>query len=803
MSLTQRILKIVEPAIFQWRWVTLAVLLAITAALGWQASKLEPNAGWLKMVPKEHPYMETFLEYYDEFGGANRILVALHNREGDIYQPEFMEKLRKLTDEVFFIPGVQRERVSSLFTPNILYVEVMPTGLSGSTVVPADYEPTPEMMEQLRSNVSKANVIGRLVSDDQRSAMVVAELLDFDPVTGESVDYTEVGERLEAIRKQFEDENTSVHIIGFAKIVDDMTDASTEVVAFFALTLVLTGLLLWFYVGSFLLGMLPLVCSVAAVIWEMGLLHTVGFGLDPFAILVPFLVLAVSVSHGVQYVNGWAAEVASGLSSYRASLATFRRLAIPGTIALITDTAGFLTIYLINIDVIREMSLNAAFGIAAIIVTNKALMPILLTVTPIRDPQAFQQKQERRNAYGDAVWRFIAHHFTRTPVALATLFVGVLVLGWSLWMYPALQIGTVGEGVPELRPDSRFNQDARFIGNNFGLGLDQLNVIAETEPDACIDYELMSEIDRFAWHMKNLPEVRETMTLMDLSKLAYAGLSEGRLNAQVVPRNRYALAQSTALVPTTSGMLNDDCSALNIFLFTRDHAASSIEKVVNAIKEYKAEEQETDRIDFRLASGNVGVMAATNEVVEDKEIEIVMWVYVVVLAFLWLSFRTISGVLCVAIPLSLVSISAYGVMASLGIGMKVATLPVIALAVGIGVDYGIYIYSQCADGIRRGLSLEEAYYQTLRKTGKAVVFTGIALGLGVSTWLFSKLQFQADMGIMLVYMFTANMFGAILVLPALARFLAQEERKHAGEDLMAGASDAENAPEGRQGGNGG
>ena len=275
--------------------------------------------------------------------------------------------------------------------------------------------------------------------------------------------------------------------------------------------------------------------------------------------------------------------MASGLSSYRASLATFRRLAIPGTIALITDTAGFLTIYLINIDVIREMSLNAAFGIAAIIVTNKALMPILLTVTPIRDPQAFQRKQEQRNAYGDAVWRFIAKHFTRTPAALATLFVGLLVLGWSLWMYPALQIGTVGEGVPELRPDSRFNQDARFIGNNFGLGLDQLNIIAETEADACIDYELMSEVDRFAWHMKNLPEVRETMTLMDLSKLAYAGLSEGRLNAHVVPRNRYALAQATALVPTTSGMLNTDCSALNIFLFTRDHDATSINTVVNAV----------------------------------------------------------------------------------------------------------------------------------------------------------------------------------------------------------------------------
>lgn len=792
MTATQRILKLVEPVIFRARWITLAILVLITLFLGFQAAQLQPNAGWLKMVPQSHPYMQTFLKYYHDFGGANRILVAIENNNGDIYQPAFMEKLRKLTDEVFFIPGVDRARVTSIFTPNILYVEVRPTGLSGSTVVPADYAPTPAMMKKLRSNVSKANVVGRLVSADQHAAMVVAELIEVDPVTKEKVSYSAVGKKLEEIRQKFEDKDTTVRIVGFAKVVDDMTNASTQVVGFFGLTLILTGILLWLYLGSFKLGMLPLICSIVAVVWEMGLLNVVGFGLDPFAILVPFLVLAVSVSHGVQYVNGWAAEVAdAGLSSYRASLATFRRLAIPGTTALITDVAGFLTIYLINIQVIREMSLNAAFGIAAIIITNKMLMPILLTVVKIKDIEGFKNKTLKREAIGDGLWRFIAHNFTRTTPAVITLLVCAIILGWSIWKYPTLEVGSAQEGVPELRPDSRFNQDARYIAHNFSLGVDQLNVIAETEPDACIKYPIMAELDRFAWHMKNLPEVRETMTLMDLSKLAFAGLSEGRLNAQVIPRNRYALAQATALVPTTSGLLNDDCSALNVFLFTRDHKAQSIRNLVQAVKDYKAHDQANDKLTFKLASGNVGVMAATNEVVEAKEVSIVLWVYAVVLVFLWLSFRTFSGVLCVVLPLSLVSMAAYGVMASLGIGMKVATLPVIALAVGIGVDYGIYIYNTLADGLRRGLDLEEAYYQTLRKTGKAVVFTGVALGAGVATWLFSALQFQADMGIMLMFMFTANMFGAILVLPALAHFLAHEELKHIGQDLMAGASETE------------
>jgi len=355
-------------------------------------------------------------------------------------------------------------------------------------------------------------------------------------------------------------------------------------------------------------------------------------------------------------------------------------------------------------------------------------------------------------------------------------------------MLPKLTIGDTQEGVPELRPDSRFNIDARAITRDFALGVDQFTVIAEAEPDACIDFAIMGEIDRFSWYFKNLDGVRDVMSMLDLGKLAYAGLNEGRLNAEVVPRNRYSLAQSTALIPTTTGLLNEDCSAMAVMGFTRDHKAETIIDIVDAVKHYNENMSVEDRVTFRLASGNVGVMAATNEVVEEQEFTVVLYVYLVILVFLWLSFRTLSGVLCIVLPLSLVTLMAYGVMVLLGIGQKVATLPVIALATGIGVDYGIYMYSELATGLRRGLELEEALFQTLRKTGKAIIFTGLALGASVVTWLWSALQFQADMGILLMFMFIANMFGAILVLPALARFLAQEEKSKA-DDLTAGASD--------------
>lgn len=776
-SATQIILRLVEPIIFGKRLITLAVLLVLTAWFGYEASQTKVDAGWLKMVPLQHPYMQTFTEYYKDFGGANTIIVALQNKNGDIYNKEFMDKMQKATDDVFFIPGVDRARVMSIFTPNVTYVEVIEGGLSGANVIPADYAPTPEMFKKIRSNVGKAQIIGRLVSENQDGAMVMAELLEFDPVTNEKLEYQDVADKLEKIREKYEDENTTVHIIGFAKVVGDMTDAATEVVGFFVLALIMTTLLLWAYTGTFKLSLLPMGCSIVAVIWEFGLLTLSGFGVDPFAILVPFLVLSVSVSHGVQYVNAWVAEVDQGKNGYDASVNTFRRLAIPGTVALITDVAGFATIYLIQIDSIQEMSLNAAYGVAAIIITNKVLMPIWLTYMKIGNMEEFRRKQLKREEMGDGLWKIIAKVTHRKP-AVAVLLTCSVALGWAIYKYPDLQTGDTLPGVPELRPDSRYNIDSYTIVDNYTLGVDVFKVIAETKPDACIDYPIMEEIDRFSWHMTNTKGVQSVMSLQVLAKLVYSGLSEGRLNAELIPRNRYALAQATALVPTTTGMLNDDCDALALFIFIEDHKADTLKHIVNEVKKFEEANKGTE-VTFRLASGNAGVMAATNEVVEAEEVRVVLWVYAVILTFLFLSFRTISGVLCVVLPLSLVSFMAYGVMASLGIGMKVATLPVVALAAGIGVDYGIYIYSELADGLRRGKSLEMAFYETLHKTGKAVIFTGIALGLSVCTWLMSELQFQADMGIMLVFMFTANMFGAILVIPALAHFLSDEEVRKA------------------------
>jgi predicted RND superfamily exporter protein len=170
-------------------------------------------------------------------------------------------------------------------------------------------------------------------------------------------------------------------------------------------------------------------------------------------------------------------------------------------------------------------------------------------------------------------------------------------------------------------------------------------------------------------------------------------------------------------------------------------------------------------------------MAAQNEEVRAKELPILSYVFVAVTLMCVLTFRSLMGAVVVIVPLALVSVLVYAVMALVGIGLKVTTLPMVALGAGIGVDYGIYLFSRMQHFLASGLSVEDSYLATLRVTGASIFFTGVTLSIGVVFWVFSPLKFQADVGLMLTFMFLVNMLAAMILLPALAAFLVRVPRR--------------------------
>jgi uncharacterized protein len=767
-----------EGLIFGNRIPLIVIFALVTVFMAWSAiTSLRVDAGFSKQLPLEHEYMGTFVEHYEDFGGADRILIALVDESGDIFNPVFFEALRKATDAVFFVPGVDRSRVTSIFTPNVRYLEVTEEGIEAGDVIPADFQPTAAGLERVKENILKAGIVGRLVANDFSGAIVSAQLLEINPDTQERLDYFDVARRLEEdVRSQIETDQIKVRIIGFAKVVGDIKDGATRIVLFFAVALFITSILVYIYSQSLRLTVVPLVCSIFAVIWELGMLPLLGFGIDPMGLLVPFLVFAIGVSHGVQMISGYAAEVYDGADAEVAARTTFRRLLVPGGIALISDTIGFITILFIDIRIIQEMAITASLGVACIILTNLVLLPVLISY--IQPGPRYKEKLLNRAMQMRPLWDGLSKVATRGP-AVVIIAVAAGLFAFGFWKASQVRIGDLHAGVPELRPDSRYNLDSQDVTDRFSIGVDLINVIVEVGENGCINYEVMDLIDRFAWHMQNVPGVQTVVALPQVARIVTAGWNEGYPLWRVLSRNEQVLVQALARVETSTGLLNRDCSVIPVMVFTEDHKAETIERVVREVKGWRSEFA-IEGMEFRLATGNVGVMAAMNEEVAASQFPILIYVFGAVILLCWASFRSLRAVVCIVIPLALVSLLAYALMAFLDIGLKVNTLPVVALGVGIGVDYGIYIYNRFQHFLNEGRSIQGAYTMTLRVTGNAVVFTGITLAIGVFTWVFSPLQMQADMGILLTFMFLVNMIGAILLLPALATWLLpasyQQER---------------------------
>jgi uncharacterized protein len=765
-----------ENLIFNRRRVVLVVFALLTLFMAWQASHLRIDAGFAKLLPLEHEYMKTYMKYRDDFGGANRVVIAIAAREGDIFTPAFFQVLREVTDDVFFIPGVDRTRVMSVFTPNVRFTEVVEDGITGGNVIPDDFEATPEGFAQVRNNLLNSAYMGRLVANDFSAAIVVAELLEVNPNTGERLDYVDVARQLESIREKYSGRDVGVefdyHIIGFAKVIGDMAAGATRVVLFFLVAFFITAVFVYVYSQSIKLTFIVLACSLTAVVWQLGLLVLLGFGIDPMSILVPFLIFAIGVSHGVQMVSAYGSSVYDGLDSVSAARRTFRRLLVPGGVALLTDTIGFITILLINIQMIREMAITAALGVAVILLTNLILVPVLLSYTHF--DEIYRLKLQRRHRHMDPVWNTLARVAEPRNAAIIVA-IAALLFGLGAWKATQVKIGDLHPGVPELHGDSRYNIDTDVITGKFNIGVDVITTIVESVPQGCTEHAIMTSIDDFEWHMRNVPGVQSVLGIGGVAKIINTGWNEGNLKWRVLPRNPATMAQAVTYIDTSTGLLNSDCSVMPVHIYTADHKAETIIEVVDAVKAYQRDHG-SPQANFKLATGNVGVMAATNEVVSAAQCPMLLWVFASIILLCLITFRSLRATVCIVIPLALVSILAYALMAFLEIGLKVSTLPVVALGVGVGVDYGLYIFSRLREVQKQGKTLQEAYRETLNITGNGVLFTGITLATGVATWIFSPLKFQADMGILLTFMFLLNMIGAIVLLPALAFWLKPKAR---------------------------
>lgn len=767
-----------ERMVFNHRLVLILLCAALSLFFGFKvATGLQINASFEKMIPQSNPYIRNYLANKSDLKGlGNSLRIVIENTQGDIYDPAYLESLRKINDAVFLMPGVDRPWVKSIWMPAVRWNIVTEKGYAGGPVMPSTYNGSPASIDTLRTNIARAGITGSLVANDLKSSMIVVPLLERD-AAGKPINYAQFSHRLDSLVAAQQHGNIRIHVVGFAKLIGDLIDGLKQVMAYFGIAAAIALGVIFFYTRCPRSTFLVVACSLVAVLWQLGIVTTLGLVVDPYSVLVPFLVFAIGVSHGAQKMNGILQDVGRGTHRYVAARYTFRRLFLAGLTALMADMVGFAVLTIIDIPVIKDLALTASIGVGVLVFTNLLLLPVLLSYVGVSPAAARRTLIEEAAQTGGrsrvaGFWNWL-DRFTERRWATGAIVVTVLLAAGGFAVSQRLQIGDLDSGAPELRADSVYNRDNAFINAHYGLSSDMFVVIGKSSlPNCDADhYQMLADVDRLEVALQDVSGVQTTSSAASLTRLVTSGAYEGYPKWFTINRTPAILNRSLfQVLLDRPDLISPACNTMPVIAYLTDHKAATLTRVLDAAQRF-AEAHNDQSHQFLLAAGSAGIDAATNIVVKEANERMLLLVYGAVVLLCLITFRSWRAAVVALLPLVVTSVLCEALMVMLGIGVKVATLPVIALGVGIGVDYALYLLSVQLNYQRAGLPLREAYRRAVQFTGKVVALVGVTLAAGVVTWVWSPIKFQADMGILLTFMFVTNMIGALVLIPSLSHFL--------------------------------
>jgi predicted RND superfamily exporter protein len=765
--------SIVERVLFNNRPIILFLCFLATIFFGFEATHARLNADYNKMIPVHQPFIVNFLNHNNVLHSqGNAIRIAVQTDQGTIINAHYLKVLQEISDQVYLLPNVDRAWMTSLWTPSTRWTAVTAQGLATGPVIGDSYDGSPAQLQVVQQNIYKTGRVGDLVSNDFTSSIIYVPLLQFDGLTNQPLNYGYLARELNAIRIKYASQGVTLHIVGFGMVVGDMINDIVPILVFFIVSALIAMAMLYWFTRCVRSTLLVVTASAIAVVWQMGCLPLLGYDLSPYSVLVPFLVFAIGMSHGAQKMNGVMQDIGRGTHPLVAARFTFRRLFLAGFSALMCDAASFAVLLTIHIQAIRELALLASIGVAILIFTNLIMLPMTLSYTGVSKKAALRslRNESATGRVDHPLWNFL-DKFTRKPYATAAIVVALVLGGIGLAAGRHLQVGDLNQGAPELRQSSQYNRDNAYIIDHYSTGSDTLIAMVDTPPQDCVAFPALSAMDRLGWQLQQMPQVQSTQSLGSFVPAVITLVNENSPKWFELIRSQPVLDNlQNGFLP--DNLTNFECTFDPFFISLRDHKAATLTAVVDKIQNFMAQPQNQDpSFKMSLAGGNAGIEAATNIVITQANRSMLALVYATVILFCFIVFRSWRAVLCAVLPLVLTSVLAQGLMVALGIGVKVATLPVMALGVGIGVDYALYVLGIVMKELRAGASLSDAYHRTLLFTGKVVLLTGFTLAAGVVTWSFAPIKFQADMGLLLAFMFLWNMLGAMVLLPSLAFFL--------------------------------
>ncbi len=774
--------------------------------------------------PGPDPYIQIYNDFREMFGSANMMSVILEVKDGDIYNPETLQKLDRITKHVTNAKGVVPYQIASIAHPKVRSI----TTRAGALEIRELYYPgvpqTQADAERVRFGVySTKGVRGLYTSMDDTSAVVHAGFWE------EELDFHFLYKHMTDLKSAEQDDRHNIYITGFPWLYTSVLRYTTQVLLVFLATTMSLAFLLYVYFRTFTGVWVPIFSALLSCVWGLGIAVLLGFNLDPLVLVIPVFLTARALSHSVQSMDRYHEEYYHTGDKEEAIIQSYGHLFPPAIASIITDGIGLLVVAVAPIPLIQKVAIFASFWVVSIFISVVTLHPIILKwINPPPKEHAHIEVGPIPMLRGAMfvgvnvlIVAALGYMGVTYPVPEIVGGVGSFQSGWALFwclptvcwfwyyyaekIYPAitwvviqgsegwrrwamvaltvvlfiicgsqarhLKVGDMSPGMALLFPTHPYNVGWDKLNDNF-LGASQLIVIADTKrPDGIKDSKPLQQIEEFTNYMIGAEGASDAVTIIDIVKRLARLYHDGDPRWGLIPDNPKEIGQLFYVFTNSSapGDLNRfmDPSGRYATVLTlfRGYSHKIIKDSIEYGKDF-ARHNDTGNVEFKFAGGLFGILAAVNDAVESSYWTNIALIWIIVYICLYLTYGTFVGCLILMIPVVLSQIVAEALMVMMKIDLNVNSLPIAAAGAGVGVDYGIYHFSRMVDSYDEIGDLDIAVDHATATTGKAIIFTATTMIAGTIFWWFSALKFQAEMGFLLALLMGFNTFGGLVLVPS-------------------------------------
>ena len=740
-----------------------------TVFFTYQVRNLVIYTNFFDLYPPRHPYIRLYQEYRKMFGGANVLVMAVETKGESIYTIDTIGKIDRITRALMETPGVDPRQIISLTHPKLKNITISNWGISIQPLVFPAFPRNQDDLDRIKNAVyANQGIRGFYVSPDDKAATIFAGFWE------EGTNLNLLFTRMQELKQQEEDAHTNIYVTGYPMLYAWIAHYYPLILQVIGITALAIVALLWFYFRTIQGVLIPLFSGLLSTVWALGFAALFRFNIDPLVLVVLVLITARALSHSVQSMERYHEEYYRLGNRDAAIRTSYLGLFAPAFVSIAADGFAILTLAVAGIPLIRNLAFVCSFFIVTISVSVVTLHPIILTFVrpPRHNPMAGHRFSDR--VYNGINGALVVLGQGRTRYVLVVLFFLTLVAGG--YYSQLLKVGDVSIGKAILHADHPYNVAYDFVNKHF-VGSSQLVIIAEGDaPEAIQNSEVLDKIEQFQKYMEQGPDTGGSLTLTNMVRRAYRMYHEGEPRWEFVPDNPrdlgnlFFLIQSGTAPGEMDRYFSHDYRNATVTVFYRDYSNEVIKGAIARAKTF-IDANPLEHVRFRLAGGLMGVLAAVNDEVEWSYRVNIALVMVTVFILSFLTYRSVLGALIVMMPSIVAQPLSEAFMYWWGIDANINSLPVAAVGIGIGIDYGYYVLSRIVEEYRKTPDFDVANSEALMTTGKAIMFTGTTLTAAVIFWLFFPMKFQAEMALLLALLLFFHIVGALVFIPAFVSLL--------------------------------